>query len=327
MASRDLTVTTQRWPIAGTFTISRGSRTEAVVVVCEIRQGSAVGRGECVPYPRYGETVDGVAADIEAMIDPIDNGLDRQGLLAAMKPGAARNAVDCALWDLESKLAGKRAWELAGIPAPKPLTTVYTISLGTPEEMAQSAAHCGRSHLKIKLGGDGDAERLAAIRAAVPDATLVIDANEAWTPDNLVANLAICERYGIAMVEQPLPAADDGALIGVRRPIPICADESVHDRKSLSGLVGKYDAVNIKLDKTGGLTEAFLLADEAERLGFKIMTGCMVGTSLSMAPATLVAQRAFLVDLDGPLLLREDRPEGLRYDGATVYPPAPSLWG
>ena len=327
MASRDLAVSTERWPIAGTFTISRGSRTEAVVVVCEIRQGSAVGRGECVPYPRYGETVDGVAAEIEAMIDPIDNGLDRQGLLTAMKPGAARNAIDCALWDLEAKLAGKRAWELAAIDAPKPLTTVYTISLGSPEEMAQSAAHCGRSHLKIKLGGEGDADRLAAIRAAVPDATLVIDANEAWTPANLAANLAICERFRIAMVEQPLPAADDGALAGIRRPIPICADESVHDRTTLPSLSGKYDAINIKLDKTGGLTEAFLLAEDATRLGFKIMTGCMVGTSLSMAPATLVAQRAFLVDLDGPLLLREDRPEGLRYDGATVYPPAPSLWG
>ncbi|QCK88112.1 dipeptide epimerase [Phreatobacter aquaticus] len=327
MPSRDLTVRTERWPIAGTFTISRGSRTEAVVVVCEIRQGSAVGRGECVPYPRYGETVDGVAADIEAMIDQVDNGLDRQGLLAAMKPGAARNAVDCALWDLESKLAGKRAWELAGIVSPKPLTTVYTISLGAPDEMASNAKSCGRPHLKIKLGGEGDADRLAAIRAAVPDATLVIDANEAWTTANLEANLAVCERFGIAMVEQPLPAAEDGALKGIRRPLPICADESVHDRGSLEHLVGKYDAINIKLDKTGGLTEAFLLADAAQKLGFKIMTGCMVGTSLSMAPATLIAQRAFLVDLDGPLLLREDRPEGLRYDGSTVYPPTSSLWG
>jgi L-alanine-DL-glutamate epimerase-like enolase superfamily enzyme len=327
MASRDLTVRTERWPIAGTFTISRGSRTEAVVVVCEIRQGSAVGRGECVPYPRYGETVDGVAADIEAMIDPIDNGLDRQGLLSAMKPGAARNAVDCAMWDLESKLAGKRAWELARIASPKPLTTVYTISLGAPDEMAESARSCGRPHLKIKLGGEGDADRLAAIRAAVPDATLVIDANEAWTVANLEKNLAVCERFGIAMVEQPLPAAEDGALKGIRRPLPICADESVHDRGSLEHLVGKYDAINIKLDKTGGLTEAFLLADAAQKLGFKIMTGCMVGTSLSMAPATLVAQGAFLVDLDGPLLLREDRPEGLRYDGSTVYPPTSSLWG
>jgi L-alanine-DL-glutamate epimerase-like enolase superfamily enzyme len=327
MASRDVSVRTERWPIAGTFTISRGSRTEAVVVVCEIRQGSAVGRAECVPYPRYGETVDGVAADIEAMIDAIDGGLDRQGLLTAMKAGAARNAVDCALWDLEAKLAGKRAWELAGLPAPKPLTTVYTISLGAPEEMAEQAKRCERPHLKIKLGGDGDADRLAAIRRAVPNATLVIDANEAWTPANLEANLAVCERFRIALVEQPLPAADDEALKGIRRPIPICADESVHDRASLPKLAGKYDAINIKLDKTGGLTEAFLLAADAEKLGFKIMTGCMVGTSLSMAPATLVAQKAFLVDLDGPLLLREDRPEGLRYDGSTVYPPASSLWG
>lgn len=327
MPSRELTVRTERWPIAGTFTISRGSRTEAVVVVCEIREGAAIGRAECVPYPRYGESVDGVAADIEAMVEALDTGLDRQGLLTAMKAGAARNAVDCALWDLESKLAGKRAWELAGLPAPKPLTTVYTISLASPEEMAEQAKSCGRPHLKIKLGGEGDADRLAAIRAAVPDATLVIDANEGWTPANLEANLAVCERFRIALVEQPLPASDDEALRNVRRPIPICADESVHDRPSLAKLAGKYDAINVKLDKTGGLTEAFLLVAEAEKLGLKIMTGCMLGTSLSMAPATLIAQKAFLVDLDGPLLLREDRPEGLRYDGATVYPPTPSLWG
>jgi L-alanine-DL-glutamate epimerase-like enolase superfamily enzyme len=327
MPSRELTVRTERWPIAGTFTISRGSRTEAVVVVCEIREGAAIGRAECVPYPRYGESVDGVAADIEAMVEALDNGLDRQGLLTAMKAGAARNAVDCALWDLESKLAGKRAWELAGLPAPKPLTTVYTISLSSPEEMAEQAKSCGRPHLKIKLGGEGDADRLAAIRAAVPQATLVIDANEGWTPANLEANLAVCERFRIALVEQPLPASDDEALRHVRRPIPICADESVHDRASLAKLAGKYDAINVKLDKTGGLTEAFLLVAEAEKLGLKIMTGCMLGTSLSMAPATLIAQKAFLVDLDGPLLLREDRPEGLRYDGATVYPPTPSLWG
>lgn len=327
MVSRSLSVRTERWPIAGAFTISRGSRTEAVVVVCEIRQGGAVGRAECVPYPRYGETVDGVAADIEAMIDAIDNGLDRQGLLAEMKAGAARNAVDCALWDLEAKLAGKRAWELAGLPPPKPVTTVYTISLDAPDAMAEAARLCGRPHLKIKLGGLGDAERLAAIRAAVPEVTLVIDANEAWTPDTLEPNLAACARHGVALVEQPLPAGADDALRHIARPIPICADESVHDRATLDALVGKYDAINIKLDKTGGLTEALLMAAAAEERGLKIMTGCMVGTSLSMAPATLVAQRAFLVDLDGPLLLREDRPDGLRYEGALVHPPAPSLWG
>ena len=326
-ASRDLSVRCERWPIAGTFTISRGSRTEAVVVVCEIRQGSAIGRAECVPYPRYGESVDGVAADVEAMIDAVDNGLTREQLLGAMKPGAARNAVDCALWDLEAKLAGKRAWELAGLPAPKALTTVYTISLGTPAEMADAARAANRPHLKIKLGGEGDADRLAAIREAVPHATLVIDANEAWTTANLEANLAVCARFGIAMVEQPLPASDDEALRHIRHPLPICADESVHDRATLPTLLGKYDAINIKLDKTGGLTEALRLADDADRMGLKIMTGCMVGTSLAMAPAVLVAQRSFLVDLDGPLLLREDRPDGLRYEGSTVYPPTSTLWG
>jgi L-Ala-D/L-Glu epimerase len=318
----------ERWPIAGRFTIARGAKTEAVVVVAELADGPAVGRGECVPYARYGETAEGVLAAIEAMREPLARGLDRAGLQGAMPPGAARNALDCALWDLEAKRSGTPFAALAGLPAPKPLTTAYTISLGTPDAMAKAAAKAlARKLLKVKLGGDDDGERIRAVRAAAPGAELIADANEGWRADNLGGNLAACAEAGVTLIEQPLPAGDDAALAGMSRTIPICADESVHDRASLAGLAGKYDAVNIKLDKTGGLTEALTLAAEAERLGFSLMAGCMVATSLSMAPAMLVAQRARVVDLDGPLLLAKDRPDGLRYEESLVYPPSPALWG
>ena len=318
----------ERWPIAGRFTIARGAKTEAVVVVAELADGSAVGRGECVPYARYGETADGVLPAIEAMRERIAGGLDRAGLQSAMPPGAARNALDCALWDLEAKRSGTPVAALASLPAPKPLTTAYTISLGTPGEMAEAAAKASaRKLLKVKLGGDGDGERIRAVRRAAPGAELIVDANEGWRAGNLGGNLAACSEAGVTLIEQPLPASDDAALAGIARTIPICADESVHDRASLAGLVGKYDAINIKLDKTGGLTEALALAAEAERLGFSLMAGCMVATSLSMAPAMLVAQRARVVDLDGPLLLAADRPDGLTYDGSLVHPPTRALWG
>jgi L-alanine-DL-glutamate epimerase-like enolase superfamily enzyme len=323
-----LTVCTERWPIAGSFTIARGAKTEAEVVVAEVRDGVHVGRGECVPYARYGETVTGVAAALEAMRDRIGRGLTRQQLQDAMPAGAARNALDCALWDLEAKAGGKPVHVLAGIPAPRPLVTAYTISLGTPEVMGDAARRAAaRKLLKVKLGGEGDPERIRAVRAAAPDSELIVDANEAWTADNLAANLAACAKAGVTLVEQPLPAANDAALAPIARPIPVCADESVHDRASLASLVGKYDAVNIKLDKTGGLTEALAMAAEAERLGFAIMAGCMVATSLSMAPAMLVAQRARVVDLDGPLLLARDREHGLRYEDSLVHPATSALWG
>jgi L-alanine-DL-glutamate epimerase-like enolase superfamily enzyme len=245
-----------------------------------------------------------------------------------MPAGAARNALDCAFWDLEAKRAGKPAYALAGLPAPRPLVTAYTISLGTPETMAQAAqAASARALLKIKLGGTGDPERIAAVRASAPGAELIVDANEGWTADNLAENLAACAAAGVTLVEQPLPAGNDAALASVKRPIAVCADESAHDRSSLAALAGRYDAVNIKLDKSGGLTEALAMADEAERLGFRIMVGCMVATSLSMAPAMLVAQRAQFVDLDGALLLARDRPDGLRYEGSLVHPATPALWG
>ena len=323
-----LAVRVERWPIAGSFTISRGAKTEAVVVVVELSDGRHRGRGECVPYARYDETVASVTAALKAVANRLAFGLDRIALQREMPPGAARNALDCAFWDLEAKRANKPVYELAGLAAPRPLVTAYTISIGDPGTMADAAkAAAWRPLLKIKLGAPGDAARIAAVRAAAPQAELIADANEGWTADNLAANLAACASAGVTLIEQPLPANDDAALATIQRPVPICADESVHDRASLGRLTDRYDAVNIKLDKTGGLTEALAMADEAARHGFGIMIGCMVATSLAMAPAMLVAQRARVVDLDGPLLLAKDRPDGLRYDGSLVHPPTTALWG
>ncbi|MFG1417542.1 N-acetyl-D-Glu racemase DgcA [Xanthobacter sp. V0B-10] len=322
-----LSVTVERFPINGTFTIARGSKTEAVVVVARIEDRGAAGRGECVPYARYGETVEDVAAAISALGPDIAAGLDRAGLQGRLPAGAARNALDCAFWDLEAKRSGVRAAIAAGLPALRPLETAFTLSLDSPEAMAQAAARAGRPLLKLKLGAPGDPERLAAVRAAAPGARLIVDANEGWDEAALPGLLAACAAVGVELVEQPLPAADDGALARLPHPVPICADESTHARAGLAELRGRYDAVNIKLDKTGGLTEALAMAEEAERLGFELMVGCMLASSLAMAPALLVAQRARVVDLDGPLLLARDRVPGLRYEGATVYPPPPELWG
>jgi L-Ala-D/L-Glu epimerase len=324
-----LSVRVERWPIAGAFTISRGAKTEAVVVVAELVDGDGHrGRGECVPYARYGETVDGVAAAIAAMAEPIAAGLDGERLQAAMPPGAARNALDCAFWDLDAKRAGRPVHALLGLAAPGPLTTAYTISLATPQAMAQAAAKAAdRAVLKVKLGGADDPARIAAVRHAAPRAELIVDANEGWSAVDLAQNLAACAQAGVTLVEQPLPAGRDDVLARVARPIPVCADESAHATASLAALAGKYDAVNVKLDKTGGLTEALAMAREAERLGFSLMVGCMVATSLAMAPAMLLAQRARVVDLDGALLLARDRPHGLRYDGSRVHPATSALWG
>ena len=318
----------ERWPIAGSFTISRGAKTEAVTVVAEVSRGGLVGRGECVPYPRYGETPEATLAALEAMREPLSRGLDRRALQAAMPPCAARNALDCALLDLEAKTRGQRVWSLLGRPTPQACITAYTISLGSPEAMAAATAKAAhRPLLKIKLGGEGDGRRIAAVRNAAPASELIVDANEAWTSGNLAQNLAACAEAGVTLVEQPLPVGKDEALARIRRPLAVCADESVHDRGSLEGLRERYDAVNIKLDKTGGLTEALVMADAAHALGFEIMIGCMVATSLAMAPAMLLASQARFVDLDGPLLLARDRDGGLRYDGSLVYPPEAALWG
>jgi L-Ala-D/L-Glu epimerase len=310
--------------LAEVFTISRGSRTEARVLTVELSRGGFRGRGECVPYARYGETIESVAAQIAAV--PPD--IDRAALQQALPPGAARNAVDCALWDWEARRTGRRVWDLAGLPVPAPVVTCFTLSLDTPERMRAAAArNAHRPILKIKLGAEGDMPRLEAVRAGAPEARIVVDANEGWTAE-IYADLAPhLIRLGVAMVEQPLPAGDDQMLAEIARPLPVCADESCHDCASLPDLAGKYDMVNIKLDKTGGLTEALALRDAARAAGFRVMVGCMVGTSLAMAPAVLVAQGAEVVDLDGPLLLAEDREPPLRYDAAGVYPPEPELWG
>jgi L-alanine-DL-glutamate epimerase-like enolase superfamily enzyme len=327
--TRTLHVSVERFPIAGRFTIARGSRTEAVVVTAAISEGAARGRGECVPYARYGETAEGVAATIESLRSHIEAGVDRKGLRGILPPGAARNALDCALWDLEAKRSGVPAHVSAGIDRLRPATTAFTISLDTPDAMAEAAAAAAhRPILKIKLGApEGDEERIRAVRSAAPDATLLADANEGWTEANLEAHLRACADAGFALVEQPLPADGDHILAAVPHVVPICADESLHDRAGLDRLIGRYEAINIKLDKAGGLTEALDLAQAAEERGLAVMIGCMVGTSLAMAPAMLLAARARFVDLDGPLLLARDRDEGLVYDGSIVQPPSPALWG
>ncbi len=325
---RRLTVEIERFPIAGTFTISRGSRTEAVVVTATISEDGTVGRGECVPYARYGETVEGVRDLIAAQAEPIAWGCTRTELLTRMKAGAARNALDCALWDFEAKRTRTPVAEIAEIAAPKPVTTCYTISLGDPETMEGAArAAADRPILKVKLGGAGDTARIAAVRRGAPAAVLVVDANEAWDASTIRDNLAACRDAGVKLIEQPLPAGKDDLLADIDRVIPICADESMHDRKSLADVARRYDAINIKLDKTGGLTEALLVARDARAMGLDIMVGCMLGTSLAMAPAMYLTPGAAFVDLDGPLLLARDREPGLLFEGSTVHPPQGALWG
>lgn len=317
-------VTADVFRLAQVFTISRGSRTEAKVLTVRITQGGVTGWGECVPYARYDETLESVTAEIEGL--PAT--LTRAALYDLLPAGAARNAVDCALWDLEAKQSGTPAWQLAGLAPLKSEITAYTLSLDTPEKMqAQAAEHAFRPLLKIKLGTPDDMPRLEAVRAGAPKSTIIVDANEGWSAE-VYADLAPhLLRLGVALVEQPLPSGDDDALIGMKRPVPVCADESCHDRASLAGLKGKYDVVNIKLDKTGGLTEALALRAEALAQGYDVMVGCMVGSSLAMAPAVLVAQGAKVVDLDGPLLLAEDRDAALTFDSAGVHPPTRALWG
>ncbi|MEP6066449.1 MAG: N-acetyl-D-Glu racemase DgcA [Paracoccaceae bacterium] len=319
-----ITVERDVFKLAQVFTISRGSRTEAQVLTVRIEDEGYHGWGECVPYARYGESLTSVADQIKALPDT----LSRMDLYDILPAGAARNAVDCALWDLEAKRSGKRAWELAGLTAPVPQITAYTLSLADPEQMrADAAKNAFRPLLKIKLGTPNDMPRLEAVRQGAPLSRIIIDANEGWSADVYTDLAPHLNRLGVDLVEQPLPAGEDDALIGLARPVPVCADESCHDRASLAALKGKYDVVNIKLDKTGGLTEALALRNDALSAGFGVMVGCMVGSSLAMAPATLVAQGAAVVDLDGPLLLAEDRAAALTFDAAGVHPPAATLWG
>lgn len=319
-----ITVAQDVFRLAEVFTISRGSRTEAKVLTVQVERDGVVGWGECVPYARYDETLDSVAGQIAALPDDVT----RDGLYDLLDAGAARNAVDCALWDLAAKTADVRVWDLIGVLAPKPCITAFTLSLDTPENMRAAAArNAHRPLLKIKLGTPDDMARLEAVRAGAPTSTIIVDANEGWSAEVYSELAPHLLRLGVTMVEQPMPAGKDDMLREIERPLPVCADESCHDTATLAGLKGKYDMVNIKLDKTGGLTEAMKLNAAARAQGYGVMVGCMVGSSLAMAPATIVAQGAEVVDLDGPLLLAEDRAEPLIFDDAGVHPPAPALWG
>jgi len=325
---RRVRIMRESWPIAGRFTISRGSKTASDVILVEIEEAGFKGRGECVPYAHYGESLDSAAAAIEGIVPALESGLERAELQSRLPAGSARNAVDCALWDLEAKRSGRPVWELAGLKRPGTIVTAYTLSLDTVENMAAAALkHAGRPLLKLKLAGPDDLDRVEAVHARAPKARLIVDANEGWTPEIYARLAPRLKQIGVELIEQPLPAGKDEALAGMTRPVAVCADESCHDRASLPRVARRYDAINIKLDKTGGLTEALALKREAEAAGFKIMVGCMLATSLSIAPALLLAQGAAFVDLDGPLLLARDRSPGLVYEGSRVAPAEPALWG
>jgi L-alanine-DL-glutamate epimerase-like enolase superfamily enzyme len=329
LISNTLVVRHESWPIKGSFRIARGAKTAADVVVVEISNGTVTGRGECVPYPRYGETVASVVAEIETLRSAIAAGLAREDLQRRLESGSARNALDCALIDLEAKATGRSAADLLGLPAPVPVRTAFTLSLDTPEAMANAAAVAARSFglIKLKVGGTGDLDRVKAVRSAARRTRLTIDANEGWTVDDLLRLAPELARLGVALIEQPLKAVEDEALVCFKSPVPLCADESCHTRADLPRIVGRYSHINVKLDKTGGLTEALALAAAAAASGLKLMVGCMVSTSLSIAPALLLAPRAEFADLDGPILLERDRSPALTYRGDEVLPPAPELWG
>jgi L-Ala-D/L-Glu epimerase len=323
-----LTVTRRGWALARPLTTAHGIKNTADVVIAEISDGDGRGRGECVPLTRYGESSDSVAATLDAMKSAVFSGLEREALQRALPPGAARNALDCAFWDIEAKRAYRSVAELAGLGAVTPVVTAFTLALDTPEKMAElAAANRARPLLKLQLGSDGDVERVRAVRHAAPAARLIVDANESWNELQLSEFMPALADCRVELIEQPLPADDDDALARLERKIPLCADESCRTLADLDRLDGKYQAVNIKLDKAGGLTEALALAAEAKRRGFRIMVGGMIGTSLGIAPALLIAQQAAIVDLDGPLLLASDRVPGLRYDGSTIHPPDPNFWG
>jgi len=328
MTIRDVEAKQESWPIRGSFRISRGAKTTADIVVVRLTEKGLTGQGECVPYARYGESYRSVLDEISTVKEALRHGAGREDLLSLLSAGAARNAVDAALWDLEAKLTGRTVASLAGIAEPGPLVTAYTLSLDSPEKMGEAAkANANRPLLKLKLGGDYDIERVAAVRSGAPKSRLIIDANEAWAPEHLEEYFQKMADFGVELIEQPLPAGEDHILSEMQRPVPVCADESCHDTATLDQVAPLYDYINIKLDKTGGLTEALQLAEAARAFGMGVMVGCMVGTSLAMAPAMLLGSFARFVDLDGPLLLDKDRPKGIRFDESIMHPPSPELWG
>ena len=324
----ELKVQRESWPLVHPFTLSRGSRTSAEVVVAELQKEGCTGRGECVPYPRYGESVDQVVDILLALVPEIESGLGRNRIKEILPPGAARNALDCAFWDLEAKRTGVPVYRRLGLPSLHPVTTAYTLSLDTPENMGRAARrNAHRPLLKCKLAGEGDVERVSAVRESAPRSTLIVDANESWPSTKIEILLDEMARLDVALIEQPLPAGEDALLAEIGHPVPLCADESCHTSEDLEKVAARYEVVNVKLDKTGGLTEALDLVRKARRLGLRLMVGCMVGTSLSMAPALLLAQDADFVDLDGPLLLARDRKYSLHSEKSLLYPPASELWG
>ncbi|WP_417120505.1 N-acetyl-D-Glu racemase DgcA [Pectobacterium cacticida] len=324
----ELIVAHECWPLRHVFTIARGSRHQADVVTATLQRDGFTGRGECLPYARYGESVESVMAQIDNLRPLLAAGMTRAQLQDALPAGAARNALDCAFWDLECKSSGQTIWQRAGQPLPHNLHTAYTLSLDTPENMQQMAQeNSWRPLLKLKLADEQDIARVMAVRKGAPRARIIVDANEGWDEAMYLRQTPELARLGVSLIEQPLPAGDDDVLAQLPHPVPLCADESCHSVTSLADIAGRYEMVNIKLDKTGGLTEALRVRDEATRLGLQVMVGCMVSTSLSMAPAVVVAQQASVVDLDGPLLLAEDREHGLHYDGSELFPPVPALWG
>jgi len=329
MNKRRLEVAIERWPIAGAFTISRGAKTHVDVVLTTIVGEHGTGRGEATPIYYHGETPESVVAQIESVRAEIEAGSGRSSLQQLLSRGAARNALDAALWDLDAKESGRPAWQLARLPTPSPLTTAFTISLGTAEQMKRDAAAAAMRYplLKLKLAGEGDIERVAAVREGAPRARLIVDANEAWTGRDIVSEAAALAAFGVELIEQPVRAGEDAALDGLQSPIPFCADESCQDRADLARCAGRYAAINIKLDKAGGLTEALALAQEARDMQLDLMVGCMLSTSLGVAPAFLLAQGARWVDLDGPLLLATDREPAIDFEGGCMHAPEPKLWG
>lgn len=324
----NLTARIERFATARPFVIARGTKTDVDVVVAELSDGPHRGRGEGTPIYYRGDDAEQALSVLRAMAAAVATGITRAELMDRMPPGAARNALDAAMWDLEAKQTGRRVWQMIGLPEPRPMLTAYTISLGDPAEMAAAAAAAsGRELLKLKLGGEGDVDRVAAVRRAAPDARLIADANEAWAGLDVEAMCHALAAYGLELVEQPLPAGADAALAHVRSPIPLCADESLHDRADLGAVVGRYRFINVKLDKCGGLTEALALIHAARQRGLGIVTGCMLSSSLGVAPAFMAAMQGSFADLDGPLLLAEDRLDGLRFQGSDVHPPSVALWG
>ncbi len=323
-----LTVTRRAWALAQPITTPHGIKTSVDVVVAEISDGDSRGRGEGVPLQRFGETIDSVVAALDAMKGAVVSGLNRETLQHAMPPGAVRNALDCAFWDIDAKRAYRSVAELSGLGAATPVVTALTLALDTPEKTAElAAANRTRPLLKIVLGQDGDIERVRAVRGAAPAARLIVDANESWNESQLREFIPALVDFRVEMIEQPLPAGADDALAQLECPIVLCADQSCRTLAELDRLDGKYGAINIKLDKVGGLTEALALAGEAKRRGFRIMAGGTIGTSLGIAPALLLAQLAAIVDLDGPLHLASDRAPGLHYNGSTIHPPNENFWG